>query len=449
MHGSMYALESWLLSYLANSLWQVPLLFFAGYIAVRIARPAGARAEHRVWVITLMLQSLLPACSAFSWYWLYRLIAAFGTFPSQDGSVTVIAGSGIAVSPSHLPFWLPTAIVAAYSANLAWFTARFLWRWNKLRTLRAEAVELTLPEETAPFWTQCAQQFGIHGVSLAVSSGISGPITLGFLNKLVLLPMNMAAGAPGADIRAVIVHEFAHIRRNDFLKNLLYELLALPVSYHPLFWLTRERVIESREIICDQIAAEASGRRQYTHSLLRLAALIVEGLPARTPNAIGIFDANTFERRLMRLTEKKSEIQGVRRLVIVALCGALSIATCASALALRLHVDATAQPGTQAAASPSKPLSVPANVIAGNRIGGPQITYPKDAKQAKIQGTVVLNAVIDKDGNVKEVKAVSGPKILEESSLDAVRQWKYKPYLLNGEPVEVKTTISVVYTLAK
>ncbi len=447
MHGPMHASESWLLSYFVNSLWQIPLLFLAGYLAARIARPIGPRAEHRVWVITLMLQALLPACATLSWNWLSRFIAAFAALPAHGGSVTVITGPGITVSPSHLPQWLPTAIIIAYVASSAWFTTRFLWRWSKLRTLRTEAVEISLSEPGASFWTHCAQQFGIDRVTLAASTRIASPITLGFRHKLILLPVDMALDVSEADLRAVIAHEFAHIRRNDFLKNLFYEVAALPVNYHPFLWLTRERVIESREIVCDHIAAESSGRTQYTHSLLRLASLLVAGLPARTPNAIGIFDASAFERRLMRLKEHKRELHGVRQLAIITACAALGIATCASAMALRLRVDANAPATAQPAANPSKPIDVSPQIMAGNRISGPQIKYPVEAKKKKIQGTVVLHALIGKDGKIKQLKAVSGPKVLEKSSLEAVRGWTYKPYLLNGNPVEVETIINVVYTL--
>ena len=75
--------------------------------------------------------------------------------------------------------------------------------------------------------------------------------------------------------------------------------------------------------------------------------------------------------------------------------------------------------------------------------------YPPEAKKARIQGTVVLDAVIGKDGKVENLRVVSGPSQLQQSSLDAVRQWTYKPYLLNGDPIEVKTTVNVVYSLGK
>jgi protein TonB len=75
-------------------------------------------------------------------------------------------------------------------------------------------------------------------------------------------------------------------------------------------------------------------------------------------------------------------------------------------------------------------------------------TYPPLARQARIQGVVVLQAVIGKDGNIQGLKVVSGHPMLAPSALEAVKQWKYKPYYLNGEPVEVDTTINVNFTLA-
>ena len=62
---------------------------------------------------------------------------------------------------------------------------------------------------------------------------------------------------------------------------------------------------------------------------------------------------------------------------------------------------------------------------------------------------MVLAAVIAKDGTVANLRVVSGPSQLQRSALDAVRQWRYKPYLLNGNPIEVDTTVQVLYTLAK
>ena len=77
-----------------------------------------------------------------------------------------------------------------------------------------------------------------------------------------------------------------------------------------------------------------------------------------------------------------------------------------------------------------------------------QPNYPPLARSARIQGQVVLQAVIGKDGTIQNLRAISGHPMLTPAAIDAVRQWRYKPYFLNGEPVEVDTQITVNFTLA-
>lgn len=443
------AFESWVLSYLLNSLGQVPLLFAAGWAVARGLRTISAAAEHRAWVCVLLLQGLLPAFSSLPHEWLQAYLPWGSGASGGEAHVSVVTGAGTVLSAPHLPAALLAAVAIAYCAVSAYFVARFVWRWAKLHTLRRDAKRVVLTGEAALCWAQCAEKFGIDGVSIATSPRIFGPVTMGFSRRLVLLPANMLPGLGQAEMQTLIAHEFAHIRRNDFLKNAIYELLALPLSYHPLFWLTRQRILESREMICDQMAAEIGGRSQYARSLLRLASLLVEGLPVRTPHAIGIFDANLFERRLMKLTEKQASIRGVRRLAIVAACAAFGIATCGSALALSMTVNAPATTEDSGATKTPEVLNVRAGEMAGNLLNKVQPKYPEDAKKAHVQGTVVLHALIGKDGTIKDLRVVSGPEMLRQSSLDAVKQWTYKPYLLNGNPVEVKTTINVTYSLDK
>ncbi len=101
---------------------------------------------------------------------------------------------------------------------------------------------------------------------------------------------------------------------------------------------------------------------------------------------------------------------------------------------------------------PPKPtqqrVRIGGNVQAAKMVRQIQPMYPQIAKTAHVQGTVILHAIIAKDGSVQELQYVSGPALLMRSAMDAVRQWKYQPTLLNGEPVEVDTTISVVFTLS-
>jgi protein TonB len=73
--------------------------------------------------------------------------------------------------------------------------------------------------------------------------------------------------------------------------------------------------------------------------------------------------------------------------------------------------------------------------------------YPPIAKAARVQGTVQLQATISKTGAIENLKVVGGPAMLQQAALDAVSTWRYKPYLLNNERVEVETTVNVIFTL--
>jgi len=93
-------------------------------------------------------------------------------------------------------------------------------------------------------------------------------------------------------------------------------------------------------------------------------------------------------------------------------------------------------------------VRVSAGVTSGLLVRRIQPNYPPLARQARIQGTVVLHAVISKEGAIENLTLVSGHPMLAPAAIDAVKQWKYKPYLLNGEPVEVDTEVQVNFTLA-
>lgn len=93
-------------------------------------------------------------------------------------------------------------------------------------------------------------------------------------------------------------------------------------------------------------------------------------------------------------------------------------------------------------------VRVGSGVMSGLVVKKVQPAYPAEAKAQHIQGTVVLKAIIDKEGNVASLEVVSGHPMLVPPAIEGVKQWKYKPYLLNGDPVEVETQVTVNYTLA-
>lgn len=103
------------------------------------------------------------------------------------------------------------------------------------------------------------------------------------------------------------------------------------------------------------------------------------------------------------------------------------------------------------APKPPKPSSIKVGgqVMAAKLIRQPKPVYPPLAKQARIQGVVRLSAIIGKDGTIQSLQVVTGHPLLQQAALEAVRNWVYQPTLLNGDPVDVVTTIDVNFTLSQ
>jgi TonB family protein len=449
MRTLQLTLDSWVLAYLLNSLWQVPLVCVAALAAARLARPAGPRLEHRVWVGALMLEAVLPLCHLDLnelWGRAWGLMLWFRA-GGAAGGLTRITFGGVMARGAAMP-WLPaealTAIAAAYVLGLVYFAGRLGWGVLTTDSIRRRASGLQLPRESAQAMSRLEGQLGLGrgAVRIATSNEIHGPAAVGVLQQTLLLPKGFLDKLCADDLDALLAHELAHMRRADFAKNLIYGLVSLPVAYHPLLSLTRARLAETREMVCDDLAAEAAGGREsYARSLLRLASMLSDRTTPRILHAIGILDANIFERRVMNLTRRTIEVKGARRLAVIAGCGLIALATCTSALALRMGVT---EPATQYP-PPSRVHVKSDSLTAVSKV--PPV-YPMDAKKARVTGKVVLSAIIGKDGTVEHLSVDSGPSQLQQAAIDAVRQWTFQPYLLNGDPIEVETTINITFSLA-
>ena len=445
----MTSFENWVLSYLVNAAWQVPLLFLVAWLAAWMAARIGPGAEHRVWVGALLAQIALPACPLAPgqfWSVLIGLLSWSGA--SRPGDIRVIVGPAAALQSSglHLPPPGPAILLAACAGGICYFAARLAQGLLKTRRMIRQSSPLSLEGQNAACWTRARAIFSAilsdpaFTPALAASALIAGPVTVG--SRTLLLPQGFLAQLPEDEFDALLAHEFAHMARRDFAKNLMYGLLSLPVAWHPALALTRGRLAESRERICDAMAAQVvSGRERYARSLLRLASMLSSAAPIAELHALGIFDSNNLERRIMNLTGKRAELRGVRRLIVLAACAALGAAACTSALALRMEVN-------QQPKSPTNPVHVKVTFL--KIISKVPPVYPPQAKKDHVTGKVVLDTVIGKDGSVENLKVVKSVREdLDHSAIDAVKQWKFQPFLLNGEPVEVETTINIIYSLGK
>jgi TonB family protein len=446
----MSGLETFVLGYLVNSLWQVPLVCAAGYGSARLVRRLGPEAEHRVWVAALLIAAILPGLGAagFGMAWLPHGFgaagAAAGTVQVTVGAFTQSAGTAL-----DLPPGLRHGATFVYLGFVLFLCGRLAWGLMQSERLRRGSRRVVLTAERETAWRRGCRVFEVSGAEIASTAMIAGPLTLGFRRRVLLVPPGFMETAEASDAEAALAHELAHMRRRDFAKNVLYELVSLPVGYHPMTRWLKAQVRQSRELVCDAMAAEfVTTRENYARSLLRLASLMSNQAQAINVHAIGIFDANILEKRVMSLMTKRRETGGLLRAGFAAACVLVGLATCGSALALRLEVKEL--PPATAATAGNQPAHVASAIMAGNRLGGENPVYPAQAKADKntVDGTCKLRAVIDKDGNVSDLQVVQSlRKDYDDAAMKAVKTWHYKPFLLNGRPTAVETTISVTYTL--
>lgn len=442
-------IASFMLDYLLNSLWQAPLLFAAAWLAARLLSRQSPEWEHRTWVIALFAQVLLP-CVKFSpllWQSLREIIFRPATFGLEKGSIQILMGPASPASTGllHLPSWLVAALAVIYVMALLFACTRLAWHFRgTLRLLRTGA-DFAAGNEIQESFLRCKENAGLAhpNVRLLTSSSVPGPVTAGIRRHVILVPPAFLDSLSAVEREAILHHELAHVLRRDFARNLIYEVLALPCAWHPVLWLTRSRLAESRELVCDAMAARATGGpQQYAHSLLRLAVVQSHQRPVSI-HALGLFESHALERRIMKLTQIQIKSSLTHRVLTLTACAAMGLITCGSAMALHLNTA----PVTHAMLSKANPVHVSPGVMSGQRISGKEPVYPAEAKKKHIQGDVILKAVISKAGSIEKLHAVSGPPILAASALKAVRTWRYKPYLLNGQPVEVETEIHVIYNL--
>ena len=97
--------------------------------------------------------------------------------------------------------------------------------------------------------------------------------------------------------------------------------------------------------------------------------------------------------------------------------------------------------------APKSPVRVPSSAEGALLVRKTMPIYPSLARAIRLEGTVVLAATISKTGTIENLRVVGGPAILQQAALDAVKSWLYRPYLLDGQPVEVETTVNVIFTL--
>ncbi|GMV20496.1 MAG: hypothetical protein AMXMBFR57_04450 [Acidimicrobiia bacterium] len=254
---------------LVHFVWQGALLGLASWLLQRPVRSPQAR--YITGVVTLAAMpvafvwttlNLVPARSA----WVTTVTEIEGQFESASLTGHVIEGGAPAASglPSD---W----IVALWALGLLTFATRAAGGWMLARRLTRVGVS-----PVAPWVLEQAQELsasmGItRSVRVLLSTRVPAPVLIGWIAPVILLPATALTGLSSAQVTALLAHELAHVRRHDYLVNLLQTMVEAAFFFHPAVWLISRRVREDRELCCDDLALGLTDRMTYATTLHTLA----------------------------------------------------------------------------------------------------------------------------------------------------------------------------------
>lgn len=240
---------------LLHFLWQGLALGLLAWVSLTLLRGAQARTRYGVACVLLLLMVAAPV----------------GTFlhllPRSQASASVhlvVEGAGPFGAAAPVPLGLRLEglipwLLAGWVLGVALLTLRFLGSWVWVQRLRHRGAEPAPAEWHLVLSRLCRELKLTRTVRLLRSALVEVPTVLGWLRPVILLPACALAGLTPEQLGAVLAHELAHIRRGDFLVNLLQTAVEVLLFYHPAVWWLSSRIRAEREICCDDVAASLCG----------------------------------------------------------------------------------------------------------------------------------------------------------------------------------------------
>jgi len=269
-----------LLTCLLNACWQIALITAVAWFCAWLLRETAARYRHLLWVAALALCFCLPVLTSYQ----VSRGASFNVQPEPQTAVqeAVVSSTRIPLdipnSPKETSSFVPvsrnlaTGLVAIYLLFLGYRGTSLFKAWRLTRAIARSASTMEVPEHLRTIIERCQSALGVKRVGIFCSAAVPMPITVGSLNRLVILPEQLLLEADPDVLTSAIGHELVHIRRRDYALNLVYELIHLPLSFHPAAALVRRRIRETRELSCDELVADRLLKAEvYARSLVRLA----------------------------------------------------------------------------------------------------------------------------------------------------------------------------------
>ena len=267
---------------------------------------------------------------------------------------------------------------------------------------------------------------------LRIVDSLASPVTAGFWRPVVLVPAALVTGMPPQLLEALLAHELGHVRRHDYLVNLVQNVIEALLFYHPAVWWISRRIRHEREQIADDFAARRLGEpRRLARALSELERLQFSGHHLAQAAAGGDLTARI--RRLVRPDPQALDW----RAAIPVLGLVLACAASAHALSTRDSPVASATAGlTRSAVADFSSCKKP--------------QYPQADIAAGHEGTVTVSFRVDASGFVTDstILRSSGYASMDEAARGALHRCRFAPALRDGKPVSSWQPVQYVWTLA-
>jgi len=261
---------------LVHSLWQGALLVLIASITLYFLRKSPASLRYNLGILTLCAQVSVSLATFFYYYFNTASKALSSTLTSTSQNTADWKTLTYQLSlTTKIQLWLSTHIqelVICWLIGAFVLILRFLGGWIYTEHLRHSSKPVMNKEWRARFGVLTAKLKVYQSIELKESAKILTPMVIGTLQPVVLIPIGLLTGFPTSQIEAILAHELAHIRRHDYLVNILQSFVEVVFFFHPALWWLSERVRIEREHCCDDLAIEAcEDRVSLAHALVGIA----------------------------------------------------------------------------------------------------------------------------------------------------------------------------------
>jgi len=242
----MLRTSEFVLNFILNSCWQIAVIFAVAAIGAWLLRNGPARYRHALWIVALTACLVVPLLTATrfvpAWVSSFQIVA-----PSAPVTNAIVSSEGQnvdhvgparrkTVTTSTRNVQILSLIYGLLICGRAITLARF---WQRKEKLRKSATRTGIAPDIELIAQRCRNLLDVRHVPVTSSPEARVPYTIGTLRPLIVLPQAFCSGADEDRLLSVIGHELAHVKRGDFLINLLCELVALPLWFHPLTFLIK------------------------------------------------------------------------------------------------------------------------------------------------------------------------------------------------------------------